>query len=85
MLTANSKTQECAGLPAKLLLCVQVGAHFLKDAVGNWVVDPLKEQAVQGVIQGAGMEQYAADAGHSMDAAIHFVRRAQELHRIFFS
>jgi hypothetical protein len=67
------------------VLCPQVGAHFLKDALGNFVVDPLKEQAVQGVIQGAGMEGAANSAGQSMDAAMHYMRRAQELHRIFFS
>jgi hypothetical protein len=63
---------------------VQVGAHFLKDAVGNWVVDPLKGQAVQGVIQGTGMEQYASQAGQSTDSAIYFVRKMQDLQRMFF-
>lgn len=63
----------------------QVGAHFLKDAVGNFVVDPLKGQAVQGVLEGTGMEGAANSAGQSMDAAMYYMRRAQELHRIFFT
>lgn len=64
---------------------LQVGAHFVKDAVSNFVVDPLKEQAVQGVISGASMEQAAAGAGQSMDQALHFYHKVKELHRIFFS
>lgn len=63
----------------------QVGAHFLKDALGNFVLDPLKEQAVQGGLQYAGMDGAAASAGQSMDSAIHFVRMAQDLHRMFYS
>lgn len=57
----------------------------MKDAVSNFVVDPLKEQAVQGVMSGAGMEQAAAGAGQSMDQALHFYHKAKELRHIFFS
>lgn len=64
---------------------MQVGAHFLKDALGNFVLDPLKGQVVQGAISGAGMQDMAAGAGQSMDSAILFMNKAQELHRIFFS
>jgi hypothetical protein len=63
----------------------QVGAHFLKDALGNFVMDPLKEQAVTAGLQATGMEGAANSAGHSMDSAIHFVCLAQDLHRMFYS
>lgn len=56
-----------------------------EGCTGQLCVGPLKEQAVQGVIEGAGMQDAAASAGHSMDSAMHFMRKAQELHRIFFA
>jgi hypothetical protein len=75
----------CCVVLCYAVVVVQVGAHLLKDALGNYILDPLKEQAVQGVIEGAGMQDAAASAGHSMDSAMHFMRKAQELHRIFFT
>lgn len=63
---------------------MQVGAHFLKDSFGNFVLDPVKDQVVQGVLTGTGMGDAAAGAGQNIDQAIHFYHRVRELYRVFF-
>jgi hypothetical protein len=39
-------------LTCDLLGCLQVGAHYVKD-IAKLIVDPLKETAVQALVQGA--------------------------------
>lgn len=53
-----------------------MGAHIRKDALGNCVVDPLKEQAVQTVFQGV----FVADAAHLL---AHFTSHFNILETIF--
>lgn len=61
----------------------QVGAHFVKDALGNYILDPLKDKAVAGAVGAVGAQQLAAAAGKYLDSSHDWVRKLQELHRMF--
>jgi hypothetical protein len=50
---------------------------LFKDALGNFVLDPLKDSAVQAALQGSGMEGVAGSAGSNIDGALQFVRKMQ--------
>jgi hypothetical protein len=61
----------------------QVGAHFVKDALGNFVLDPLKDSAVQAALSGSGMEGIGNTAGGNIDGALQFVRKMQMIQQMF--
>lgn len=82
----------CAGAVVRLLtppssctcpLTLQVGAHFIKDAFGNYVFDPLKDQAMQSTLQGTGTQGVANSIGANMDQAMMFMQKVQGIHRMF--
>lgn len=60
----------------------QVGAHFVKDAFKNYVFQPLTGAAVGGAIEASGLSQAAQAVGSVQDAAMEYVRKAQEVHRV---
>jgi hypothetical protein len=60
-----------------------VGAHFMKDAFKNYLLEPLKDIAVKSVTEATGMEGAARTAGSAIDKAMHFVRQAQMLHQMY--
>lgn len=68
---------------AVIMALQQVGAHIVKDALGNFVLEPLKDSAVQTALQGSGMEGAAAGLGANVDSALHFMHKAQAIHRMF--
>ncbi|KAA8493181.1 hypothetical protein FVE85_8626 [Porphyridium purpureum] len=45
---------DCSTMLIIILGIKQVGAHFAKDALGNWVTDPFKDAVVDGVIDNTG-------------------------------
>jgi hypothetical protein len=57
---------------------------MLKDALGNYVLDPLKDSAVDAALQGTGMQGAAASAGHSIDSTVMFARKMQHLYNMFY-
>lgn len=68
---------------AVIMAVQQVGAHFVKDALGNFVLDPLKDSAVQAALQGSGMDGVANSAGSNIDGALQFVRKMQMIQQMF--
>jgi hypothetical protein len=68
---------------AVIMAVQQVGAHFIKDALGNFVVEPLKDSAVQAALSGSGMEGVANAAGGNIDGALQFMRKVQMIQQMF--
>ncbi|KAK9818123.1 hypothetical protein WJX72_007473 [[Myrmecia] bisecta] len=62
----------------------QVGKHFVKDALGNFVVNPLQNQAQDAILEATGTEQYANQAGHMMDQGLSQLHWFQRLQQIYF-
>lgn len=63
----------------------QVGSHFVKDALGNFVMDPLKDSAVQAALQTTGMQGAAQTAGHTLDEGVVFVNKMRTLYNMFYN
>jgi hypothetical protein len=55
----------------------------VKDALGNFVLDPLKDSAVQAALSGSGMEGIANTAGGNIDGALQFMRKVQMIQQMF--
>ncbi|KXZ45208.1 hypothetical protein GPECTOR_57g498 [Gonium pectorale] len=62
----------------------QVGAHFVSDAIGNFVTQPLQEAAVGQVVAATGLQQQAEAAGHAVDSSVHVVQQLQHLYNMFY-
>ncbi|KAG2436946.1 hypothetical protein HXX76_006463 [Chlamydomonas incerta] len=62
----------------------QVGAHFVKDAVSNFVTQPLTNAAVDGAVEAVGMQGTAAAAGHQLDNGVHVVQQLQQIWNTFY-
>ena len=67
-----------------IVLVTQVGSHVLKDALGSFVVDPLKDQAVGGALQATGMQGTAQQVGHLMDSSLPIVKQVQWIMTQFY-
>ncbi|KAI8469601.1 MAG: hypothetical protein J3K34DRAFT_423322 [Monoraphidium minutum] len=63
----------------------QVGAHFVKDALKNYVFEPLKESAVDSTLSATGLTGAASAVGGAQDAALKYTRMAQQIHHMFFT
>lgn len=70
-------------MAAIVLALQQVGKHVIKDAAGNWVVDPLKDAAVGGALEATGLSGVAGSLGSKMDQGLRFARKAQDVARLF--
>jgi hypothetical protein len=62
----------------------QVGEHFLKDAVSNFVLSPAQNAAQDYVLDVSGMGGVVGDAGQYTDQAIRTLNIFQTLMREFY-
>lgn len=66
----------------------QVGHHFVKDTVNNFVVDPIKDSLTGSAIEAAGLDgaanSYAAASNDVIKHASKLNRTAKFFHTTFF-
>lgn len=63
----------------------QVGAHVVKDAASNFVINPLQNEAADQAVEALGMGE-AVNAYNSLSSgATHYARVGQWVHKSFFS
>lgn len=56
----------------------------MKDAVSNFVTQPLTNAAVDGVVDATGLGATAAAAGHQLDGGVHVVQQMQMIWNTFY-
>ncbi|KAG2494889.1 hypothetical protein HYH03_007127 [Edaphochlamys debaryana] len=69
---------------AIVLATKQVGAHFVKDAVGNFVVSPLQGAAVDYAVDAVGAQTQVAQAGKATDQGLKVVKQLQQIYNQFY-
>lgn len=75
----------CAAVLAVLFAQKQVGAHMVKDAASNFVINPLQNEATDQAVEALGMGE-AVNAYNSLSSgAAHYARVGQWVHKSFFS
>jgi hypothetical protein len=62
----------------------QVGKHFVKDAFGNFVGNPLQNYAQDTVLEATGMQGVANTVGGYMDQGVHQANFFNQLQRMYF-
>jgi hypothetical protein len=61
----------------------QVGEHWAKDALGNFVVNPVQSSVVDSTLQATGLQGVANALGRQMDSGMNMMRKAQDMRRMF--
>jgi hypothetical protein len=59
------------------------GSHFLKDALGNFVVNPMKDNAIDGAIDATGMGGLAASYTKVSKQGEKLVHLGSQLQKMF--
>lgn len=62
----------------------QVGAHFIKDAVSNYVISPLTNAAVDAAVDATGTQAQVQAAGHTLGQGVHVVAQMQQMVNMFY-
>ena len=62
---------------------MQVGAHYVKDLFALFVVDPLQDTVVDGVVEATGMEGVVDGAAHMTNQAIYYTHQGQRMQHQF--
>ena len=60
-----------------------MGAHWAKDALGNFVLDPLKSSAVSQTLSMTGLQGAANSIGRSTDSMVKMAAHLRQLHAMF--
>lgn len=60
-----------------------IGSHFIKDALGNFIVDPMKDSAIGGAIDATGMGGLAASYTKVSKQGEKLVHLGSQLQKIF--
>lgn len=86
-------TRPAPGVDCSTILAIvygigQVGHHFVKDTVNNFVVDPIKDSLTDSAISAAGLEgvahSYTAASNDAVKHASKLNKTAKFFHNTFF-
>jgi hypothetical protein len=78
-------TQQSSGLESSEPVChfETIGSHFIKDALGNFIIDPMKDNAIDGAIDATGMGGLAASYTKVSKQGEKLVHLGSQLQKMF--
>lgn len=75
---------DCSTIIATVFAMQQVGAHFMSDAFNNYVMDPLKDNAVDSAVEAAGLQGVVNTYEQASNQTSYVANTGRFLYRNFF-
>lgn len=74
---------DCSTILAIVFGLDQVGKHFVKDYANNYVIDPIKDSLIGGVVETAGLEEVASAYTNASDDVIQQSHKLEKIQKFF--